>query len=516
MIGVMSLKGYYTPVILPFSRYFPVFLPRDGVKRPVRYNNTLSVPFRLPAKGREEGEKAMDEERREGTEFDLHDEDRAMPLCHECGMEVSPQYRFCPYCGSAMPESLRHPEHFEVHRVPQRTRVPNPVNERAEESYREFNAVTRTRRRKKKRRGRLLFLLILLFLLGILAVAAYRFFASPTEWKSEVIEQPGQNSAVVATPGDGGADGTFGQPGQADRDAPESTEPVQQDVPLAVQTPAAVHEPPSLEIGEPTRGVVVGSNVNVRQSHTLSSTTVGKVSTGNRVEVLEAWNSGENPEAVTLADLQVTGPKGEKKSVAKGRGVTVLSGPDAQGVVEVSLPEDKNGVRYRVPSSSLSSPQAWPWYRIKWQAKEGWIFGKFLAVMTLKEASLSDEYLRSVLHSFGATEEQLQSALGKPSKRTAKKSGAGSEVTLTYRNAVAVVYKEADRSEVRRLTLTSGGRALEGGLEVGMDRGAVLAILGYPNDVTKGYEYYRANDRQGLRIMYRDYRIQSMIVGPLS
>ena len=168
----MNSKWYCTPVILSLSRCFHVFLPRDGGEKPVGYNENESS-FRLPAKGREEGEKAMDEERSGVTEFDPSDEDRAMPLCHECGMEVSPSYRFCPYCGSATPESLRYPEHFEVHRVPQRTRVQPPVNERAETSYREFNAVTRTRRRKKKRRGRLLLLLILLFLLGMVVAGAY-------------------------------------------------------------------------------------------------------------------------------------------------------------------------------------------------------------------------------------------------------------------------------------------------------------------------------------------------------
>lgn len=454
------------------------------------------------------------EDREETTaEFELYKERGGTLLCRECNMSVQPDFRFCPHCGSALPEVLRRSEHTEPQRPASRRRARPKVNERAEETYREFNAMARIRRKKRRQRSGVFVLLLFLLLLGAFVAGLYWFFASPKEWRSEVIEQPkavGKATEVVpeAPP--------VTAPAAHEPSPAVSAEP-EKEPEVVVPSAPNIHDRASLlEVTEPTRGVVVGSNVNVRAFHSLTSGTVGKVSSGGRVEVLESWNSGESPEAVALADIQVTGPNGQKKSVLRGRGVTVMGEPDAQGVVEITFPEDKTATRYRVAAASLSAPQAWPWYHIKWQGKEGWIFGKFLAVVTPKEATLPPEYLRIALSSFGTTEEALQAVLGKPSRKTSKKTGNTVVTTLVFKGATVVLADQSGASEVRSITVTSKEYPLDGGLAVGMERRAVLSALGFPNDVAGGSEHYRVDKTRGIRITYQDYRVKSLVVGPLS
>jgi len=470
--------------------------------------------------------------------------------CPECGEEVSAKFRFCPACGTAIPEvtaqvqirpgmavSRQEPVSREQPLQRRSTRFSDNGNEpeqgrgfrtnadRTEASFREFNAVARSRRRKDDRKSAIPLIMILLVFLASIGGGVYWFLrqAEDLPWDSAVVQKPEKTPTVpeaadpaspAREPAAESAHATPPVPGEtAQPAAPANTTPV----PVASAVPGEIPE-----VTGPTRGVVIGSSVNLRGSHTIESSVVGRVSAGNRLEVLESWTPDGSAEAVTLADVEFTAPDGKKTKVARGRGVTVTGLPDAEGMVNVILPEDRKKVVYRVPSKSLSDPQAWPWYRVKPQGggKEGWIFGKFLTVLDTRDESLSVLNLDAALTSYGTTKEQVQEVLGKPRKTTSRKvrssGGEGTETTLAFSGATFVIYEGPGGSEVRKITLTSSKHPLDGGLAVGMDRRQVLSLLGHPNDLVKGEEVYRVNKASGIRIKYENYRVKAVTAGVLN
>lgn len=471
--------------------------------------------------------------------------------CPECGEEVRGKFRFCPACGTAIPEMPAQAPHRPRAEVPRQEPASREQSiprhgarfadngiepeqgrrfrtnaDRTEASFREFNAVARSRRRKDDRKSALPLIFALLIFLVSIGGGVYWFLrqAEDLPWDSAVVQKPEKTSPapVLATepPSPGGTpkpenhQGSQASPGDT---APPASPAASSPVPVASAVPGEIPE-----VTGPTRGIVIGSSVNLRGSHTIESPVVGRVSAGNRLEVLESWTPDDSAEAVTLADVEFTSPDGKKVKVARGRGVTVTGLPDASGMVNVILPEDKNKVVYRVSSKSLSDPQAWPWYRVKPQGggKEGWIFGKFLTVLDTREESLSVLYLDSALTSYGTTKEQVQEVLGKPQKTSSRKvkasGGEGTETTLTFSGGTFVVYDGPGGPEVRKITLTSAKHPLDGGLAVGMDRRQVLSILGHPNDLVKGEEVYRVNKASGIRIKYENYRVKTVTAGVLN
>ena len=469
--------------------------------------------------------------------------------CPECGEEVNGKFRFCPACGTAIPEmpaqvpfrpgtavSRQEPVSREQP-IPRRSdRFSDNGNEpekgrrfrtnadRTEASFREFNAVARPRRRKDDRKSAVPLIMILLVFLISIGGGVYWFLrqAEDLPWDSAVVQKPEKTPQApdpAAAPSTGvpaqeSPRGTSPAPGEIVQPAsPGPSSPV----PVASAVPGEIPE-----VTGPTRGIVIGSSVNLRGSHTIESPVVGRVSAGNRLEVLESWTPDDSAEAVTLADVEFTAQDGKKVKVARGRGVTVTGLPDASGMVNVILPEDKKKVVYSVPSKSLSDPQAWPWYRVKPQGggKEGWIFGKFLTVLDTREESLSVLNLDAALTSYGTTKEQVQEALGKPRKTSSRKvkssGGEGTEITLTFSGATFVIYEGPGGSEVRRISLTSSKHPLDGGLAVGMDRRQVLSLLGHPNDLVKGEEVYKADKGSGIRIKYENYRVKTVTAGVLN
>lgn len=472
--------------------------------------------------------------------------------CPECGEEVSGRFRFCPACGTAIPEvpanvplrpraavSRQEPvsrEQFvprhggarfaENGSEPEQGRRFRTNADKTEASFREFNAVARSRRRKDDRKSALPLIMILLVFLVSIGGGVYWFLrqAEDLPWDSAVVQKPEKTPPAsgpapeqlspAGAPTAENPGGTAAVPGEAAQPAvPAASTPV----PVASAVPGEIPE-----VTGPTRGIVIGSSVNLRGSHTIESPVVGRVSAGNRLEVLESWTPDGSAEAVTLADVEFTAPDGKKTKVARGRGVTVTGLPDAEGMVNVILPEDRKKVVYRVPSKSLSDPQAWPWYRVKPQGggKEGWIFGKFLTVLDTRDESLSVLNLDAALTSYGTTKEQVQEVLGKPRKTTSRKvrssGGEGTETTLAFSGATFVIYEGPGGSEVRKITLTSSKHPLDGGLAVGMDRRQVLSLLGHPNDLVKGEEVYRVNKTSGIRIKYENYRVKAVTAGVLN
>ena len=466
-------------------------------------------------------------------------------LCPECGSRVENTFRFCPGCGSFVPE------YASVRRVPDIRREESEFedddndeeegvvslalggggNERGGEgsfvreqsrsnadragtSFREFNAAIQARRGRRDRKGGIFLFLLFFMFVAALGGGVYWFLqqAERIPWENDVRPKqqaeptpPAQEKRdpdlpPLATPGGAPSDGTPALP------SIPSSPAVQADV---------------LEISRPTKGVVIGSGVNLRGSHTVSSPVVGKVTTGNEVEVLESWTSDEGAEVVALVDVELAGDDGKTVRLVRGRGLSVISGPDSRGMLRVALPDDRSKKPYTVAASSMSNPHSWPWYKIRPKgAKEGWIFGKFITVFNPRENTLSPTVLDRALHTFGATKDALEGALGKPLKTASKKvtrSGvAADEHTLTFDGLTAVLLERGGASEVRSLTLTSSKHSLDGGFAVGSDRRAVLSILGLPNSLDKGSEVYRLDANSGIRIRYENYTVKTLHVGALN
>jgi len=463
----------------------------------------------------------------ENDEFTIHrgSREEAEEKCSECGAEIRGGLRYCTSCGAPVSEDGHPPlrevsgQENEDSRSPREPRRRVRSNaDRAERSYREFNSVARPRRRKNERRSRLPLLLFLFVLAAALGGGVYSFMKQSEDmpWESSVIskpEKPAPSAGTEPVPGQdqpvtAGGTGT-GTPVSAE-EAPRVA-----DNPVISQPQADISN-----ITGPTRGVVIGSSVNLRGSHTINSPVVGKVSVGNRLEVTDSWLGEDGAEAVALSDIQASSEDGKKIRILKGKGVTVSGGPDASGIVRVTLPEDKNKTVYRISAKSLSDPQAWPWYKVKPQkGKEGWIFGKFLTVIDPRDETLSPAFLETALASFGTTKGQAETLLGKPAKSSSRKvktqGGEETETTLAFSGLTLVLYDGPGGSGARRAVITSAARQVEGGLAVGMDRRDVLSILGLPNDVDRGEEIYRANRNSGIRIKYDNYQVKSIVLGAL-
>lgn len=477
--------------------------------------------------------------------------------CPECGSAVENSFRFCPDCGIFVPghttpfaskpsgrdeeecmdddfreeddypeEDFQEDDEYEYEdddgvisasfEPGSRERESHRSNaEMAGAGFREFNKVIGSRRNHRDRKGGV-FLVVLFFLfVGVLGGGVYWFLQQAGKIPYEnsggksVAKQPVQapvaqreNPQPLATPG--------GEPLDI------ASLPGPQPLP-----PAGAVLTDALEILRPTRGVVIGSGVNLRGSHSVSSPVVGKVTAGNEAEVLESWTSDEGAEVVALVDVELIAGDGKTVRLARGRGLSVLSGPDPNGLLRVALPDDKARTPYTVSAASMSSPHSWPWYKIRPKGgKEGWIFGKFIAVFNPVDNSLPSDVYDRALYSFGESKDVLLASLGQPLKASVKKlnvsGGTADEETLSYDGLTVVLLTSGAITEVKSITLQSPKRGLEGGLAVGMDRRAVLTILGLPSAMEKGSEVYHLSSGTGIRVRYENYTVKNLHIGTLN
>jgi hypothetical protein len=137
---------------------------------------------------------------------------------------------------------------------------------------------------------------------------------------------------------------------------PPTVEPIEPAVPFP--DPVAPEGPPMIRIDAPARGVVVGSNVNVRPDHSISGTAITRLNADARVELIDQW----------------------------------------EGV-----------------SGNLSGP----WFRIRTGGREGWIYGQYLQPLDARPATLPEGYTASLLKTFGSSKIELSNQLGQPSRQTA-------------------------------------------------------------------------------------------------
>ncbi|MDR2180130.1 MAG: SH3 domain-containing protein [Synergistaceae bacterium] len=115
---------------------------------------------------------------------------------------------------------------------------------------------------------------------------------------------------------------------------------------------------PNISIASPARGVVIGSNVNVRPNHSISGAAITKLNADTRVDLLDRW----------------------------------------EGV-----------------SGNLSGP----WFQIRTGGREGWIYGQYLQPLDGRSSTFPESYTAKLLKTFGASKEELTSQLGQPTRQTA-------------------------------------------------------------------------------------------------
>ncbi|MDR1733143.1 MAG: SH3 domain-containing protein [Synergistaceae bacterium] len=150
--------------------------------------------------------------------------------------------------------------------------------------------------------------------------------------------------------------------------------------PADQQKPAVPDEPivpvkrdplTELQILAPSRGVVTGSNVNVRADHSTGGSVVARLSADVRLDLLNRWEG-------------TTG---------------TLTGP---------------------------------WYQVRTGGKEGWIYGQYFQPLDARPASLPEGYTDVLLKTFGANKEDAVKHLGRPSRETAS-AFTWSGLTMNFR-----------------------------------------------------------------------------------
>jgi hypothetical protein len=263
------------------------------------------------------------EERKEDEEDDFSDEEDLLPGNASGHVQIS------------SPNKVFVKPISDEHAIPKRPISINPDN-----SYQVFSNYTR--RRKRRRHSLLRRVLGMFFLL--LAVGG-------TAWFLLGLRKVPEEGLPVSIPGN---PLLTGEP---------TDEPSSNDI---VAVPNGISDRPgdilaALRVDVPSRGIVTGSNVNIRPDHSTAGAVVAKLNQGERTEVLDQW-----------------------------RGV----------------------------SGSLSGT----WYRIRFTGtgagREGWIYGQYLQPLDARAATLPAGYTAVLLKTFGSGRAELTSHLGQPTRQT--------------------------------------------------------------------------------------------------
>jgi hypothetical protein len=206
-----------------------------------------------------------------------------------------------------------------------------PLHISPDNSYREFSHYTR----RRKRRNRSLLRRVLGIMVVLLACGGAGWFLLGLRRLPAPI--PDASFPPVDTPADFSA---------------------------SPDTPVAVPDGPvypdvisTLQINAPTRGVVVGSNVNVRSDHSTAGSVVTRLNADTQVEVLDRWEG---------------------------------------------------------TSGNLTGP----WYQLRTGGREGWIYGQYFQPLDGREATLPAGYTEALLRTFGASRTEAVQQLGPPTRQT--------------------------------------------------------------------------------------------------
>lgn len=319
------------------------------------------------------------------------------------------------------------PEITVPHKVfvkPQRDEQPiprRPVHINPDSSYQEFSNYTRRRKRRNQSLPRRILGLLLL----LLAVGGAAWFLLGLRRVPGPLPVPPQPGAVIKDT-------------QPSFDA--IAEPVSRSGSIVDETQGGL---PSIQIVDPGRGVVIGTNVNVRSDHSTTGSVVARLSSDARAEILDTW----------------------------------------QGT-----------------SGALTGP----WYQIRFNGKEGWIYGQYLQLLDSRDSSLPQGYTAGLLRTFGSDKTEMVNQLGQPSRRTS--------AALTWSGMVATFKGD---NEVTRLQITAAKHALKNGATVGMTDDMLFKIMGYPSEFKGGQLRYIESPNHGMSLRMKDGKIQSITVGSI-
>ena len=234
------------------------------------------------------------------------------------------------------------------------------------------------------------------------------------------------------------------------RKVPPPPPPVVIDTPNPDPNPIVAPPEPTIweqiQIEEPTRGIVTGSNVNIRQSHSTAEQIVTKLNAGARVDVLGQW-------------VGVSG---------------TLSGP---------------------------------WFNIRTDGKDGWIYGQYFQPLDGRQATLPRGYTNALLKSFGSDKTELSDQLGQPTRQT--------PTTMTW----AGLTIDLRGNDLVRLQISGPQHVLQNVVTVGMTEEELYKKVGYPSDCnyrTRQLRYIENGDGgavQGMAVILQNGKIQSITVG---
>ena len=344
--------------------------------------------------------------------------------------------------------------------------------------------------RKKRKKG-LFFLIALVFLIVPGAIWFFRPSPNPNDTnmrKSEPSKALSSDAIPLAVPGANGS-GEAAVSGRSDVSSASSKK----------------------------MGVSTGSNVNVREDHSVSGAVVAKLSQGQKVEMLDVWTPETASEAVALVDFDAQ-IRGRSVKILKGRGVVVISRDEDGSHYMVRLPQDASKAAFPVPAGKVSKPLDWQWYRIRDDKKNvGWVFGKY--IKPLGETKERDATLallvREALGTFGGTREAVEAALGTPRRVITAKENPN--IVLRYEGVLVTLNGNKGGSKVIALEVSSPEKGLKGGMVPGMSRESLRKLLGKPNKTDKKDESFLSGHGEGISVRIRTdgSAIDSIRVGKL-
>jgi hypothetical protein len=453
-------------------------------------------------------------------------------FCPHCGTPVREQYTFCPKCGKELPSHVKRegpPSFWEPPRdsfEPRRSRAADFLG----------------------------FVTLILILCGGIwffrdayisrnpgqpvAQSHFRPTQEPTA-RTESIRIPTKTEPPLATPAGPSVSpeprNSVNIPGKTSSlvtavPGPTKTDSVSSDVSPFVKSP----------------GRVTGTNVNVREDHSLRAKAKARVTAGEEVEILDEWTeAAANNTAVLVKDVEIEIPGDGKKVFRKGLGITIMSRNDANGTVEFSIPSENTRNILRVPQSAVSEESRWPWYLIrKKDGRQGWVFGKYVSSvaspMSPDTGTISDSvsvripdkpqpvrseelpvhFVESFLGTFGTYRDHVEKTLGKPrreAQRSVMKNGVVTEFVDSLYDGLTISYvDDAGRFRVESIVCSDAGYEFSGGLAVGMTKEEVRHIMGEPSRSASNEDKYSSGNQRGLVFIYDGDKVVRICAGALS
>jgi hypothetical protein len=147
-----------------------------------------------------------------------------------------------------------------------------------------------------------------------------------------------------------------------------------------------------------------------------------------------------------------------------------------------------------------------PWFHIRSDGREGWIYGQYFQPLDGRQSTLPNGYTAALLQSFGSDKTELTSQLRQPTRQTA--------ATMTW--AGLTIELRGDNNVVR-MQITGAQHVLQNEIAVGMTDETLYRKVGYPSDYRSGQLRYvesgAGSAEQGMSVRLQNGKVQSITVG---